>query len=82
MTYRPGTTSVDRGSITRSSGIGDFNGDGTSDVLWRQRFVRHVGIWEMHNEVLTWHDPVDRGSITRSSESETYGDGNVGCSVA
>jgi hypothetical protein len=35
---------------------GDFNADGTSDVLWRNNSSGHVGIWEMHNNVQTWHD--------------------------
>jgi hypothetical protein len=34
----------------------DFNGDGTSDVLWRNNSSGHVGIWEMHNNVQTWRD--------------------------
>jgi hypothetical protein len=37
-------------------GVGDFNGDGTSDVLWRNDSTGHVGIWEMHNNAQTWHD--------------------------
>src|SRR5436190_1209699 len=36
--------------------IADFNGDGTSDVLWRNDTSGHVGIWEMHNNIPTWHD--------------------------
>jgi len=28
--------------------VGDFNGDGTSDILWRNDSGA-VGIWEMHN---------------------------------
>jgi hypothetical protein len=38
------------------AGVGDFNGDGTSDILWRNDASDHVGIWEMHNNVQTWHD--------------------------
>jgi hypothetical protein len=38
------------------AGIGDYNGDGTSDVFWRNDSNGHVGIWEMHNNVQTWHD--------------------------
>jgi hypothetical protein len=34
----------------------DFNGDGTSDLFWRNNSSGHVGIWEMHNNVQTWHD--------------------------
>jgi hypothetical protein len=36
--------------------IGDFNGDHTSDILWRNDFSGHVGWWEMHNGTQTWHD--------------------------
>jgi hypothetical protein len=34
----------------------DFNADGTSDVFWRNNSTGHVGTWEMHNNVQTWHD--------------------------
>jgi hypothetical protein len=37
-------------------GVGDFNGDGTSDILWRNDASGHVGIWEMHDGTQTWHD--------------------------
>ena len=32
----------------------DFNGDGTSDVMWRNHSTGHVGWWEMHNGTATW----------------------------
>jgi uncharacterized delta-60 repeat protein len=34
----------------------DFNADATSDVFWRNDPSGHVGTWEMHNNVPTWHD--------------------------
>jgi hypothetical protein len=34
----------------------DFNADATSDVFWRNNATGHTGIWEMHNNVQTWHD--------------------------
>jgi serralysin len=34
----------------------DFNGDVSSDVLWRNNSTGHTGIWEMRNNVLTWKD--------------------------
>jgi acetoin utilization deacetylase AcuC-like enzyme len=37
-------------------GVGDFNADGTSDLLWRNDDTGHVGIWEMHNNEQSWHD--------------------------
>jgi hypothetical protein len=55
-------------TISDSQGIGtiqndelnraprDFNTDGTSDVFWRNNSNGHVGTWEMHNNVQTWHD--------------------------
>jgi hypothetical protein len=53
-------------SIARA-GIGYFKSDSTSDVLWRNDSTGHVGIWEMHNNVPTWHDlggsGVDHSSI-------------------
>jgi hypothetical protein len=38
------------------AGIGGFNRDGTSDILWRNNSSGHVGWWEMHNGTPTWHD--------------------------
>jgi hypothetical protein len=35
---------------------GDTNADGTSDVFWRNNTSGHVGSWEIHNNVQTWHD--------------------------
>jgi hypothetical protein len=44
-------------AISRPAKISsDFNGDSTSDVLWRNDSSGHVGTWEMHNGALTWHD--------------------------
>ena len=37
-------------------GTGDYNGDGTSDIFWRNDANGHTGIWEMHNNVPGWHD--------------------------
>jgi FG-GAP-like repeat len=31
-------------------GIGDFNGDGNSDVLWRQDGSGQVYVWEMNGQ--------------------------------
>jgi hypothetical protein len=44
------------GTDFKVAGIGDYNGDGTSDIFWRNNSDGHVGIWEMHNNVQTWHD--------------------------
>jgi hypothetical protein len=39
-----------------SARVRDFNADATSDVFWRNNSTGHVGTWEMHNNVQTWHD--------------------------
>ena len=36
---------------------GDFNGDGTSDILWRHDATGYVASWEMRNGALA----VERG---------------------
>jgi FG-GAP repeat len=33
-------------------GVGDFNGDGNSDVLWRQDGSGQVYVWEMNEAML------------------------------
>jgi autotransporter-associated beta strand protein len=33
-------------------GVGDFNGDGTSDVLWRNTVTGDTGAWMMHNAAI------------------------------
>jgi hypothetical protein len=38
------------------AGIGDYNGDGTSDIFWRNDATGHTGFWEMHNNAATWRD--------------------------
>jgi hypothetical protein len=34
----------------------DFNGDGTSDVFWRNDANGHVGVWEMRDNKQAWLD--------------------------
>src|SRR5712671_6854172 len=38
------------------AGIGDFNGDGTADLFWRNDSSDHLGICAIHNTVQTWRD--------------------------
>jgi hypothetical protein len=47
--------SAGRSSVSTSN-HSDYNGDGTSDLFWRNGTTGHVGIWEMHKNVPTWHD--------------------------
>jgi hypothetical protein len=39
-----------------SSNHADFNGDGTSDVFWRNNSSGHVGIWDMDTFLPSWLD--------------------------
>lgn len=43
---------------------GDFNGDGTSDLLWFNPQLSQVGYWNMHAEVLA--DSFSSGRVTRT----------------
>lgn len=44
-----------------SNARSDFNGDGTSDILWYNTVTRAVGQYEMHNSVATWK-PIGSGA--------------------
>jgi hypothetical protein len=37
-------------------GIGDYYGNGTSDILWRNPTSGDTGVWSMNNGQATWHD--------------------------
>jgi hypothetical protein len=52
----------------------DFNGDGTSDVFWRNNSTGHTGTWEMHNSVPTGHDV---GSSAANFKAAGIGDFNA-----
>ena len=41
-------------------GIGDFNGDGTSDVLWYNATTRDAEVWKISNG--QWAGSVDVGT--------------------
>jgi len=34
--------------------IGDYNGDGTDDILWQEDATGFVGMYEMHDGAATW----------------------------
>jgi hypothetical protein len=38
------------------AGIGDYSGNGTDDILWRNATTGDVGVWAMNNGQATWHD--------------------------
>jgi hypothetical protein len=46
---RTGTTSIaNPGGTWSIAGVGDYNGDGTSDILWRDASGT-VAVWQMQN---------------------------------
>jgi hypothetical protein len=56
----------------------DFNGDGTSDVFWRDNATGHVGDWLMNNGVPTWHDLGGSGTDHRvAGIGDFNGDGTA-----
>jgi hypothetical protein len=40
-------------------GVGDFSGDGTADVLWRDS-IGHEVIWFMNGSIITSYDEVGK----------------------
>jgi hypothetical protein len=38
------------------AGIGEYYGNGTDDILWRNATTGDVGVWAMNNGQATWHD--------------------------
>ena len=50
-TGNAGFDKLDLGNVNNSwvtQGVGDFNGDGTSDILWRNTLTGDVGVWYMN----------------------------------
>lgn len=72
----PGIPSYDIGSHGSNwpvSGIGDFNGDGTSDVLWRSPGTSQVDQWQMSNG--HWAKSIDMGA-TKGADWQLAGTGD------
>jgi autotransporter-associated beta strand protein len=61
-------------------GIGDFNGDGNSDVLWRQDGSDQVYVWEMNGQQVHAEGAVAHAPVTSDwhveSVNDFNGDGN------
>jgi Ca2+-binding RTX toxin-like protein len=57
-------------------GVGDFNGDGNSDVLWRQDGGGQVYIWEMDGLGLKAEGAVAHAAVTNDWHVQSVGDFN------
>lgn len=72
-----GFTKLDLGNVSTSwvtQGVGDFNGDHTSDILWRNVVSSDVGIWFMNpNGTYT---PLDLGLVDATWTIAGVGDYN------
>ena len=67
--------SVDLGSRTpdwQIAGNPDLNGDGTDDILWRDRWTGQLDNWQMNNG--NWSRSVDLGSRTPDWQIVGLGD--------
>jgi hypothetical protein len=57
-------------------GVGDFNGDGNSDVLWRQDGSGQMYIWEMNGRQVQAEGAVAHAPVTSDWHVESVGDFN------
>jgi FG-GAP-like repeat len=57
-------------------GIGDFNGDVKSDVLWRQDGSGQVYVWEMNGQQVQAEGAVQHAPVTNDWQVEGIGDFN------
>jgi hypothetical protein len=66
--------SFDVGNAANHAAVSrDFNGDGTSDVFWRDNANGHIGVWTMHDGVQSWQD---LGSSNVDHKVAGFGDFN------
>ena len=64
-------TAVDR---WLPNGIGDFNGDGTSDIAWYDDAIRDIDIWKLSNGA--WAGSADAGVHPAGYQPAGFGDLN------
>jgi Ca2+-binding RTX toxin-like protein len=57
-------------------GVGDFNGDGSSDVLWRQDGSGQVYVWEMNGQQVQAEGAVAHAAVPNDWHIEGVGDFN------
>jgi FG-GAP-like repeat len=57
-------------------GVGDFNGDGRSDVLWRQDGSGQMYIWEMNGQQVQKEGGVAHAPVTSDWHVESVNDFN------
>ncbi len=57
-------------------GVGDFNGDGNGDVLWRQDGTGQVYVWEMNGQQVQAEGTVAHAPLTSDWHVEGVGDFN------
>ncbi len=62
-----------KGSDWSLAGVGDFNGDGTSDVLWRNINTSQVDQWQMKSG--NWSKSIDLGA-TKGADWQVAGIGD------
>src|SRR5438034_8960503 len=58
-------------------GVGDFNGDGNSDVLWRQDGSGQVYVWEMNGRQVQAEGAVAHAPVTADWHVQGVGHFNV-----
>ncbi len=79
-----GQTVTDEGAVAHApvtsdwhfQGVGDFNGDGNSDVLWRQDGSGQVYVWEMNGQTVTDEGAVAHAPVTDDWHVQGIGDFN------
>jgi hypothetical protein len=62
-------------SVWQALGTGDFNGDNTSDVLWRNTSTNEVDTWLISNDHLTGGSGI--GSVSSAWQFAGMGDSSA-----